>query len=248
MLAQIVRLMRDAQASRAPIQQLADRVSAVFVPVVMVIAAVTVVVLADRWRRGSAALVPALAAGVAVLIIACPCAMGLAMPTAVMVATGRGGQLGVLVKGGEALQRAGEVTTVVLDKTGTLTEGRPSVRPSIVAGRARRAARCLHDAAASSGCPNIRWPTRSSRAADERGLAIAGGRAPSSASRAAASTAWSAMNGTLLVGTLAWVAAARRRGRAVGTAAVRRLARPGADSPVLVAVGRRDNETNPALR
>jgi Cu+-exporting ATPase len=144
-LAQIVRLMRDAQASRAPIQQLADRVSAVFVPTVMVIAVITVVVW--LWAGGEGAQVRALAAGVAVLIIACPCAMGLAVPTAVMVATGRGSELGVLTKGGEALQRTAEVTAVVLDKTGTVTEGRPAVtsievigqanpgdRPSLVAG------------------------------------------------------------------------------------------------------------------
>ena len=124
-LARIVRLMRDAQASRAPIQQLADRVSAVFVPTVMALSAITVA----AWFAlgGATVLVHALAAGVAVLIIACPCAMGLAVPTAVMVATGRGSELGVLIKGGEALQRAGEVTTVVLDKTGTVTEGRPAV-------------------------------------------------------------------------------------------------------------------------
>ena len=124
-LAQIVRLMRDAQASRAPIQDLADRVSQVFVPAVMGIAAVTVAI----WLSvgGPAATVPALAAGVAVLIIACPCAMGLAVPTAVMVATGRAGAFGVLMKGGESLQRMAEVTTLAFDKTGTLTEGRPAV-------------------------------------------------------------------------------------------------------------------------
>lgn len=124
-LAQIVRLMRNAQASRAPIQNLADRVSAVFVPTVMAIAAATVTL----WLLvgGVAAMVPALAAGVAVLIIACPCAMGLAVPTAVMVSTGRAGAFGVLIKGGEPLQRLAETTTVVLDKTGTLTEGRPTV-------------------------------------------------------------------------------------------------------------------------
>jgi P-type Cu+ transporter len=124
-LAQIVRLMRDAQASRAPIQHLADRVSAIFVPTVMGISVVTMAV----WLAvgGAAAAVHALAAGVAVLIIACPCAMGLAVPTAVMVATGRAGAFGVLIKGGEALQRLAEATIVALDKTGTLTEGRPAV-------------------------------------------------------------------------------------------------------------------------
>lgn len=124
-LAQIVKLMRDAQGTRAPIQRLADRISAVFVPVVIGIAIVTFGVwylVADQ-----APLVRAFAASVAVLIIACPCAMGLAVPTAVMVASGKGAQLGVLIKGGEALQRAGDVTAVVLDKTGTITEGRPTV-------------------------------------------------------------------------------------------------------------------------
>ena len=124
-LAHIVRLMRDAQGTRAPIQHLADRISSVFVPTVMVISLLTFV----TWYfvADSAPMVRAFAAAVSVLIIACPCAMGLAVPTAVMVATGKGAELGVLIKGGEALQRAGDVTTVVLDKTGTVTEGRPSV-------------------------------------------------------------------------------------------------------------------------
>jgi Cu+-exporting ATPase len=130
-LARIVKLMRDAQGSRAPIQGLADRVSGIFVPVVLTIAILTfvswfVAVHVGGGTTGAAA-VRAFAAAVAVLIIACPCAMGLAVPTAVMVATGKGAELGVLIKGGEALQRAGEVTTVVLDKTGTVTEGRPTV-------------------------------------------------------------------------------------------------------------------------
>jgi Cu+-exporting ATPase len=135
-LAQIVRLMRDAQASRAPIQHLADRFSAVFVPVVMALAALTVA----TWLLlgGDGALVRALATGVAVLIIACPCSMGLAVPTAVMVATGRAGSLGVLIKGGEALQRLSEVTTVVLDKTGTLTSGQPAVVDVVTMGTDRQ--------------------------------------------------------------------------------------------------------------
>ena len=124
-LAQIVRLMRDAQGSRAPIQRLADRISGVFVPIVLSISIATFVV----WfvAAETAPAVRAFAAAVAVLIIACPCAMGLAVPTAVMVSTGKGAQLGVLIKGGEALQRAGDISTVVLDKTGTVTEGRPTV-------------------------------------------------------------------------------------------------------------------------
>ena len=129
MLGQIVRLMRDAQGSRAPIQRLADRISGIFVPVVLVIAAVTFIVwVATGTATGSPAPVAhAFVASIAVLIIACPCAMGLAVPTAVMVSTGRGAGLGILIKGGEALQRAGDVTTVVLDKTGTVTEGNPTV-------------------------------------------------------------------------------------------------------------------------
>jgi Cu+-exporting ATPase len=124
-LARIVKLMRDAQGSRAPIQRLADRVSAIFVPVVLSIAIATFV----AWfvTADAAPGVRAFAAAVAVLIIACPCAMGLAVPTAVMVSTGKGAELGVLIKGGETLQRAGDVGTVVLDKTGTITEGRPTV-------------------------------------------------------------------------------------------------------------------------
>ncbi|AMY08024.1 Cation-transporting ATPase PacS [Luteitalea pratensis] len=124
-LSRIVRLMRDAQASRAPIQDLADRISAVFVPVVIGIALVTLLVW---WLfGGDGAIVRGFAAAVTVLIIACPCAMGLAVPTAVMVATGKGAELGVLIKGGDALQRTAELTTVAFDKTGTLTEGRPVV-------------------------------------------------------------------------------------------------------------------------
>ena len=135
-LARIVKLMRDAQGSRAPIQKLADRISAIFVPVVISIAIATFVtwyVVAD-----DAPLVRAFAAAVAVLIIACPCAMGLAVPTAVMVATGKGAELGVLIKGGEVLQRAGDLQVIVLDKTGTVTEGRPTVTDVVLAPTATR--------------------------------------------------------------------------------------------------------------
>jgi P-type Cu+ transporter len=130
-LAHIVRLMREAQGSRAPVQRLADRISAVFVPVVVAVAVLTGV---TWWLvAGDGAAARGAAAAVAVLIIACPCAMGLAVPTAVMVASGRGADLGILIKGGEALQRAGDITTVVLDKTGTITEGRPVVTDLVVA-------------------------------------------------------------------------------------------------------------------
>ena len=130
-LARIVKLMRDAQGSRAPIQRLADRISGIFVPVVLSIAIVTFV----AWfvAADTAPVVRAFAAAVAVLIIACPCAMGLAVPTAVMVSTGKGAELGVLIKGGEALQRAGDLRTIVLDKTGTVTDGRPTVTDVVLA-------------------------------------------------------------------------------------------------------------------
>jgi Cu+-exporting ATPase len=130
-LAQIVRLVEHAQATRAPIQALADRISAVFVPLVLVVAAVAF----GAWYavgpepRGLHALV----AFVTVTVIACPCAMGLATPTALIVGMGRGAGLGVLVKSGEALERAAAVQTVVLDKTGTITEGRPAVERVAVA-------------------------------------------------------------------------------------------------------------------
>jgi P-type Cu+ transporter len=139
-LAQIVRLMRDAQGSRAPIQNLADRISGVFVPIVVSIAIATFVIwfVAGDVAGVQAPAVRAFAAAVAVLIIACPCAMGLAVPTAVMVATGRGAEAGVLIKGGEALQRAGAVDTVVLDKTGTVTEGRPTVTDVVLLDGATR--------------------------------------------------------------------------------------------------------------
>ena len=127
-LSQIVRLLRDAQSSRAPIQDLADRVSRIFVPVVVTIALVTFV--AWMLLAPTPALGRALAAAVTVLIIACPCAMGLAVPTAVMVATGRAASAGILIKGGEALQRLEQLDTIVLDKTGTITEGRPAVTDS----------------------------------------------------------------------------------------------------------------------
>jgi P-type Cu+ transporter len=134
-LAGIVRLMRDAQSSSAPLQQLADRISAVFVPAIIGLAVVTFIVWVTTAH--DAPVMRGFAAAVAVLIIACPCAMGLAVPTAVMVATGRGAELGVLIKGGDSLQRAGEVDTVVLDKTGTVTEGAPVVAGVILAASGR---------------------------------------------------------------------------------------------------------------
>jgi Cu+-exporting ATPase len=123
-LARIIELVRTAQGTKAPIQRLADRVSAVFVPTVISIAIATFVLWFNFGPEP--AYLRALVSAVSVLIIACPCAMGLAVPTAVMVATGRGAELGVLIKGGDALQQTAAVDTVVLDKTGTVTEGHPT--------------------------------------------------------------------------------------------------------------------------
>jgi len=125
-LQQIVRLVQRAQGSKAPIQRLADRISGIFVPVVLSLAVLTFVVWYDLSPPDTR-LTQALYTSVAVLIIACPCALGLATPTAIMVGTGRAAQLGILIKGGEALERAEQVTAVVLDKTGTVTEGKPTV-------------------------------------------------------------------------------------------------------------------------
>jgi P-type Cu+ transporter len=124
-LARIVDLVRQAQGSKAPIQRLADRVSEIFVPIVLVAAAITFV----AWYAlgPEPRLTLALTAFVSVLIIACPCAMGLATPTAIMAGSGRGAEAGVLIRGGEALEAAHRVDTIVFDKTGTLTEGRPTV-------------------------------------------------------------------------------------------------------------------------
>jgi Cu+-exporting ATPase len=122
-LAEIVRLVEQAQGSKAPIQRLADVVSGVFVPVVAAIALLTFAL----WLAIAGDFTEALINAVAVLVIACPCALGLATPTAIMVGTGRGAQFGILVRNAAALERAGAITTLAVDKTGTLTEGRPAV-------------------------------------------------------------------------------------------------------------------------
>ncbi|WP_035567972.1 heavy metal translocating P-type ATPase [Hymenobacter sp. IS2118] len=126
MLSQIVKLVEDAQGSRAPIQRLADKVSAIFVPTVVVIAILTFVLWFDLAPAESR-LPLALVNFVAMLIIACPCALGLATPTAIMVSTGKGAEHGVLIRNAEALEKAYQVNTVLLDKTGTITRGEPAV-------------------------------------------------------------------------------------------------------------------------
>jgi Cu+-exporting ATPase len=124
-LAQIIRLVEQAQGSKAPVQRLADRIAAVFVPIVIGLAILTFVF----WMALGPAptFAHALNAFIAVLIIACPCALGLATPTAIMVGTGKGAEMGVLIKGGESLERIQRVDTVVLDKTGTITRGKPEI-------------------------------------------------------------------------------------------------------------------------
>jgi Cu+-exporting ATPase len=141
-LAQIARLVAQAQTGKAPVQRLADRVSAVFVPVVM---AISVATLAG-WLLATGDPADAFTAAVAVLIIACPCALGLATPTALMVGTGRGAQLGILIRGPEVLERTREVTTVVLDKTGTVTEGRVRLVENGLPPEALRLAGAVEDA------------------------------------------------------------------------------------------------------
>jgi Cu+-exporting ATPase len=131
-LAQIVRLVQEAQASRAPIQRLADRIAGVFTPVVISIAILAFVLWFDLGPHP--AFVFALVSFVTVLIIACPCAMGLATPTAVMVGTGAGAERGILIRGGAALETAHQVRTVLLDKTGTITQGKPQVVEIVLAG------------------------------------------------------------------------------------------------------------------
>jgi len=132
-LAHIIKLVEDAQGSKAPIAKLADTVSGIFVPTVFGLAVVTFVV----WMLVNGEFVWALRAFISVLVIACPCALGLATPTAIMVGTGKGAELGILIKGGEALEIAHKIRTVVLDKTGTLTVGKPQVTDVLPMGQTK---------------------------------------------------------------------------------------------------------------
>ncbi|ARR83507.1 P-ATPase superfamily P-type ATPase copper transporter [Mycobacterium intracellulare subsp. yongonense] len=142
-LAQIVRLVEQAQRGKAPVQRLADRVSSVFVPAVIVVAVATFA----GWTLLAGNPIGGMTAAVAVLIIACPCALGLATPTAIMVGTGRGADLGILVKGGEVLEASKKIDTVVFDKTGTLTRAQMRVT-EVVAGKRRKPDLVLRIAAA----------------------------------------------------------------------------------------------------
>ncbi len=166
-LARMAKLVEDAQNGKAEVQRLADRVSAVFVPVVMLLAAGTFGV----WLGTTGDTAAAFTAAVAVLIIACPCALGLATPTALMVGTGRGAQLGILIKGPEVLESTRRVDTVVLDKTGTVTTGRMTLQDVYAADAADE-----ERAAAARGRPGARLRAPC-RPGDRRGRRGAGGRA-----------------------------------------------------------------------
>ena len=153
-LAQIVRMVSEAQGNKAPIQKLADQVSGIFVPVVLGIALVTAI----GWYLFTGDIAQSLIPAVAVLLIACPCSLGLATPTAIMVGTGVGARRGILIKNGEALERGRKIDVVVLDKTGTLTEGTP--RRHAGRGHAPRMfppTRCCASRPVSNAFPNIRW-------------------------------------------------------------------------------------------
>jgi len=129
-LAQIIKMVEDAQGTKAPIQKIADQVAAVFIPVVLAIAVITFA----GWYLSGAGINKSLISAVAVLVIACPCALGLATPTAIMVGTGKGAENGILIKGGEHLEMAYKLDTIVLDKTGTITKGQPEVTDVISLG------------------------------------------------------------------------------------------------------------------
>ncbi|HEV3471364.1 MAG TPA: copper-translocating P-type ATPase [Pyrinomonadaceae bacterium] len=171
-LQQIVRLVEEAQGSKAPIARVADRVSGVFTPVVICVAVATFVVwfvAAPEEARFTTALVNF----VSVLIIACPCALGLATPTAIMVGTGKGAEHGVLVKGGESLETAHRLDTVVLDKTGTITEGRPALTDVVPAGAVLGAEELLRLVASAERGSEHPLGEAVVRGAAERGLALA---------------------------------------------------------------------------
>jgi len=168
-LARIIRIVQEAQGSKAPIQRLADRIAGVFVPVVIAVAALTFAV----WLAAgpAPALTNALLNFIAVLIIACPCALGLATPTAIMVGTGRGAQNGVLIKGGESLETAHRITAVVFDKTGTLTHGTPEVTDVLSVGDAEESEILRLAAGAEAGSEHPLGEAIVRRAA-EQGLGI----------------------------------------------------------------------------
>ena len=172
MLAQIVQMVAEAQRSRAPIQRLADQVSGWFVPLVIARRRRSPSSPGRRSGRSRASPTP-WSPPSSVLIIACPCALGLATPMSIMVGVGRGAQSGVLIKNAEALERFEKVDTLVVDKTGTLTEGKPRVDRGRAGAGLRPRRSCCGSPRASSARASIRWPRPSSRPPTEKGLALA---------------------------------------------------------------------------
>jgi P-type Cu+ transporter len=191
-LSQIVTMVSNAKRSRAPIQGLADRVSAVFVPTVVGVAILAFVFWLVFGPEPGLAF--AVAAAVAVLIIACPCALGLATPISITTAAGRGAQAGVLIKDAEALERMASVDTLIVDKTGTLTEGRPRLTDVVAfdghRGRGARARRRAREGLGASAGRGDRCRRGGSRRPD-RGEQMTSRRSPARASGAASGTAMS---------------------------------------------------------
>ena len=169
-LSQIIRLVEEAQGTKAPIAKMADIVSGYFVPAVVVIAVLVFV----GWLLGGETLTFALTAFVSVLVIACPCALGLATPTAIMVGTGKGAEYGILIKGGEALETTHKINTIVFDKTGTITEGKPEVTDIVTANGIARD-RLLQVAASAEKGSEHPLGTAIVRGAENEGLNILAG-------------------------------------------------------------------------
>jgi Cu+-exporting ATPase len=262
LLASIVRLVGEAQGSKAPIQRLADRVSGIFVPVVVVIALLTFV--ATWWIVGDP--IVGIVNAVAVLVIACPCALGLATPTAIIVGTGRAAQLGVLIRNAVALENAGRVTTLVVDKTGTVTEGAPAVtdvRPSggfsrddvlaaaaaLEQGAAHPLAKAIvaHARATSIAVPAVTEFAMlpglgtTGRIGEERSLAIVGslaflasrGIVVDASAVEGAADAGASIVGVAIDGQMAGIVALADRVRATSAAAIARLVQANVDVVML---------------
>ncbi len=226
-LQQIIRMVQQAQGSKAPIQRLADIIAGYFVPVVICIAIATFVLWFD-FAPTDQRLTMALITFVSVLIIACPCALGLATPTAIMVGTGRGAQSGILIKGGEALETTHRITTVVLDKTGTITRGAPTVTDIVAVGMAEDA--LLRLAAAAEAGSEHPLGEAIVHSAQERGI----DRPAARDFRAISGYGIEATveDRPILLGTARFL---RERGLTLDEAAARRLAEDG-KTPVFVAV------------
>ncbi|MFO1539429.1 MAG: cation-translocating P-type ATPase, partial [Chloroflexota bacterium] len=229
-LAQIVRMVEAAQGSKAPIARLADAVSARFVPLVLALSALTF--LAWLLVGPQPALPWALTAAISVLVIACPCAMGLATPTAIMAGTGRAAQAGILIRGGAALERAGRVDVVVFDKTGTLTAGRPEVR-RILPAAGVPAERLLAVAAAAEAGATHPLGAAIGAAAAARGLALPA--ASGFVTEAGAGVRAESADGPILVGNARHLATAGVDAAPLAEA-LAEVAAAG-DTPVLVAQG-----------